>query len=537
MSARSRQAPSCLARPRDIFWPERKNSSGVPLMETTARAALLQQMEQALTPGYDVGPIVDGQETVGGPNATNVACPHDWRERIGTVRVATPAQVEAAIASATAAAHSWDKLGAPARARMLDYAADTVERDRARLMAVLVREGGKTLPAALAEVREAADLLRYYAAEARRMMSGPLLLKGTTGETNTLELRPRGPFACIAPWNFPLAIFMGQIAAALAAGNPVLAKPAEETPITAYLAVKLFHEAGVPKNVLHLLPGGGSVGAALVKSPRVKGVAFTGGNDTAWAIQKALAERRGEIIPFIAETGGINAMIADSSALTEQVVRDVVRSAYDSAGQRCSAARVLFVQEDVANRTIRMLTGAIEALDIGDPFDYATDIGPVINEAAQDSLEAHKVRMQAEGRELIDLRLPETCRTGTYVTPAAYEIERMGILDKRGLRAHPARRALRPRPHRQGRGRRQRIGLRPHHRGAQPHQRGGGLRRRARPRRQPLRQPQSDRRRPGRTAVRRRGPVGHRAQGRRPELCRPLCHRARPHDRHYGHRR
>jgi RHH-type proline utilization regulon transcriptional repressor/proline dehydrogenase/delta 1-pyrroline-5-carboxylate dehydrogenase len=419
-----------LARPRDIFWPERKNSSGVPLAETTARAALLQQMEQALTPGYDVGPIVDGQETVGGPNATKVSCPHDWRERIGTVRVATPAQVEAAIASATAAAHSWDKLGAPARARMLDYAADTVERDRARLMAVLVREGGKTLPAALAEVREAADLLRYYAAEARRMMSGPLLLKGTTGETNTLELRPRGPFACIAPWNFPLAIFMGQIAAALAAGNPVLAKPAEETPITAYLAVKLFHEAGVPKNVLHLLPGGGSVGAALVKSSHVKGVAFTGGNDTAWAIQKALAERRGEIIPFIAETGGINAMIADSSALTEQVVRDVVRSAYDSAGQRCSAARVLFVQEDVANRTIRMLAGAIEALDIGDPFDYATDIGPVINEAAQDSLEAHKVRMQAEGRELIDLRLPENCRTGTYVTPAAYEIERMGILDK-----------------------------------------------------------------------------------------------------------
>jgi RHH-type proline utilization regulon transcriptional repressor/proline dehydrogenase/delta 1-pyrroline-5-carboxylate dehydrogenase len=419
-----------LARPRDIFWPERKNSAGVALADTAVRTALVQQMEHALTPGFEVGPIIDGMETVGDAQAINVVCPHDWRQRIGTVRVTTPTQVEAAIKSAAQAAHGWDKLGAPARARILDYTADMVERDRARLMAVLVREGGKTLPAALAEVREASDLLRYYAAEARRLMSTPMLLKGPTGETNTLELRPRGPFACIAPWNFPLAIFIGQIAAALAAGNTVLAKPAEETPVTAFLAVKLFHEAGVPKDVLHLLPGGCSVGAALVKSPLVKGVAFTGGNDTAWAIQKALADRRGEIVPFIAETGGINAMIADSSALTEQIVRDVVRSAYDSAGQRCSALRVLFVQDDVANRTIRMLTGAIEALDMGDPFDYATDIGPVINETAQDSLEAHKVRMQASGRELIDVRLPENCRTGTYVTPAAYEIERMDVLDR-----------------------------------------------------------------------------------------------------------
>ncbi len=196
-------------------------------METTARAALLQQMEQALTPGFDVGPIVDGQETVGGPNATKVPCPHDWRERIGTVRVATPAQVEAAIASATAAAHSWDKLGAPARARMLDYAADTVERDRARLMAVLVREGGKTLPAALAEVREAADLLRYYAAEARRIDERAAAAQRHDGRNQHAGAAPARPFACIAPWNFPLAIFMGQIAAALVAGNPVLAKPAE----------------------------------------------------------------------------------------------------------------------------------------------------------------------------------------------------------------------------------------------------------------------------------------------------------------------
>ncbi len=329
-----------------------------------------------------------------------------------------------------ARAHGWDRLGGPARAKVLDLAADMFERDRARLMAVLIREAGKTIPAAQAEVRETADLLRYYAVEARRLLSAAAPLKGPTGEQNAIELRARGPFACIAPWNFPLAIFVGQIAAALAAGNPVLAKPAEQTPITAMLAVRILHEAGVPKTVLHLLPGSGAVGAALVKSPKIKGVAFTGGNEAAWSIQKALADRKGAIVPFIAETGGLNAMIADSSALPEQVVRDAVTSAFDSAGQRCSALRVLFVQEEIATRTLRMLTGAIEALDVGDPFDYATDIGPVIDEAAQDTLEAHKVRMQRDGRELIDVRLPTDCRAGTYVTPACYEIDRMALLDR-----------------------------------------------------------------------------------------------------------
>jgi RHH-type proline utilization regulon transcriptional repressor/proline dehydrogenase/delta 1-pyrroline-5-carboxylate dehydrogenase len=194
--------------------------------------------------------------------------------------------------------------------------------------------------------------------------------------------------------------------------------------------VRLLHEAGVPTDVLHLLTGTGAVGAALVKSPKVKGIAFTGGNEAAWAIQKALADRKADMVPFIAETGGLNAMIADSSALPEQVVRDAVRSAFDSAGQRCSALRVLFVQEEIASRTIRMLTGAIEALDVGDPFDYATDVGPVIDEAAQDALEAHKVRMQRDARELIDLRLPTDCRAGTYVTPACYEIDSMGRLER-----------------------------------------------------------------------------------------------------------
>jgi RHH-type transcriptional regulator, proline utilization regulon repressor / proline dehydrogenase / delta 1-pyrroline-5-carboxylate dehydrogenase len=211
----------------------------------------------------------------------------------------------------------------------------------------------------------------------------------------------------------------------------VLAKPAPQTPITAYLAVQLLHEAGVPAQALHLLVGGPSVGAALVRDTRIAGVAFTGSNETAWEIQKGPAERRGPIVPFIAETGGINAMIADSSALPEQVIRDVVRSAYDSAGQRCSATRVLFLQSDIADRMIKMLTGAIEQLDIGDPFDFGTDIGPVIDIAAQDRLEAHKARMSREAiTTLIDRKVPRDCLAGTYVGPAAYEIDRIGRLDR-----------------------------------------------------------------------------------------------------------
>jgi RHH-type proline utilization regulon transcriptional repressor/proline dehydrogenase/delta 1-pyrroline-5-carboxylate dehydrogenase len=419
-----------LPRPRDIFWPERKNASGIALTDMAARGALVAQMEAALASPFDVGPIVSGEATTGGAGAGQIMCPHDQRVRIGTTRIASPVQVDAAIGLAVNATHNWDRLGGPARAKVLELAAEMIERDRAKLMAVLVREAGKTIHDAQAEVREAVDFLRYYAIEARRLMSAPMQLKGTTGEVNALELRGRGPFACIAPWNFPLAIFVGQVAAALAAGNSVLAKPAEQTPIVAFLATKILHEAGVPKDVLHLLPGGAAVGAALVKDPRVRGIAFTGSNETGWSIQKALTDRRGEIVPFIAETGGLNAMIADSSALNEQVVRDALHSAFDSAGQRCSAARVLFVQEEVAERTIGMLTGAIAALDVGDPFDYATDIGPVIDEASQDNLEAHKVRMQREARLLIDLKLPEECRVGTYVAPAAYEIERMSVLER-----------------------------------------------------------------------------------------------------------
>ena len=419
-----------LPKPSDILGPERRNSAGLALGESAVRGVLLAEMGAELAPSFTAGPIVNGLAITGADTARLVSCPHDRRERVGTVVEATQADIETAVASATAALHAWDRRGGPDRAALLEKIADLMERNRPRLMAIIVREAGKTLDGAQGDVREAVDFLRYYASEARRLFSGAVTLPGPTGERNRLELRARGPFACIAPWNFPLAIFTGQIAAALAAGNTVLAKPAGQTPITAFLAVELMHAAGIPKDVLHLLPGGGAVGAALVKDRRVKGIAFTGSNATAWAIQSALAERRGDIIPFIAETGGINAMIADSSALPEQVVRDAVRSAFDAAGQRCSAARVLFLQAEIADRVVAMLAGAVEALDIGDPLDYATDIGPVIDHAAQDMLEAHKVRMQRQARQIVDVRMPEACRVGTYVTPAVYEIERLDRLDR-----------------------------------------------------------------------------------------------------------
>jgi RHH-type proline utilization regulon transcriptional repressor/proline dehydrogenase/delta 1-pyrroline-5-carboxylate dehydrogenase len=320
-------------------------------------------------------------------------------------------------------------MGGEARAEILDRAADLFEEDRASLMALMVREAGKTLVNAQSDLREAVDHLRYSAAEARRSFAAPVELKGPTGERNELSLHGRGVFACISPWNFPLAIFTGQIAGALAAGNAVAAKPAEQTPLAAARAVRHLHAAGVPADVLHLLPGRGeTVGAALIGDPRIDGVAFTGGTDTGRRINRQLAARDGPIVKLIAETGGQNCMIVDSSALPEQVVDDALSSAFDSAGQRCSALRVLFLQEDVADTMLAMLLGAARELKIGDPFDYATDVGPVIDEDARAALEAHKARMRKEARELIDLPLPEATSRGTFVSPAIYQISSLKLL-------------------------------------------------------------------------------------------------------------
>ena len=289
-----------------------------------------------------------------------------------------------------------------------------IEAAREELLFLLAREGGKTLSDGIAEIREAADYCRWYAMHARRDFATPRELAGPTGERNTWALGGRGVFAAISPWNFPLAIFTGQVAAALAAGNAVAAKPAEQTPLIAARAVALLLEAGAPRTALALLPGDGSVGQMLVSDRRIAGVAFTGGTETARVIARSLADRSGPIIPFIAETGGINAMIVDSSALAEQVVADVLTSAFGSAGQRCSALRLLCLQDDIADRVLHMLHGAAEALVIGDPLDPATDIGPVIDNDARTSLEHAAAQL---GTPLFTLPLPAGTEHGSFFAP------------------------------------------------------------------------------------------------------------------------
>ena len=417
--------------PPDLFLPERKNSLGLPLWDRATREPLLRAMAATLAEPATANPLVAGEEVEQGGEVTWITSPHDRRVVVGVCRSASPEAIDRALAAAKSAADAFDRVGGEARAAMLDRAADLFEADRPALMALMVREAGKTLANAQGDLREAVDHLRYAAAQARLKFAAPRLLRGPTGEENALSRHGRGVFAAISPWNFPLAIFTGQVAGALAAGNAVVAKPAEQTPLVAARAVRLLHQAGVPPDVLHLLPGKGeTVGAALVKDPRVDGVVFTGGTDTGIAINRALAARDGPIVKLIAETGGLNAMIVDSSALPEQVVDDALASAFDSAGQRCSALRVLFLQEDVAGEILRMLIGAARELKIGDPLDYATDVGPVIDQDSLAALQAHKARMRKEARELLDLPLSADHAHGTYVAPAIYGIPSIGMLKR-----------------------------------------------------------------------------------------------------------
>ena len=416
--------------PPDLFMPDRPNSAGLPLWDDSRRDALLADIRAALEKPHEAGPIV-GEEAVQTAEVIEIRSPHDRRVLVGCSAEAHQFNIDRALALSQAASVEWDRRGGTARAEVLERAADLFEADRAGLMALLVREAGRTLPDALSEVREAVDFLGYYAVEARRKFAKPDRLKGVTGERNDLTLHGRGVFACISPWNFPLAIFTGQVAASLAAGNAVVAKPAEQTPLIAARAVALLHRAGVPGDVLHLLPGRGDVvGAALVRDLRVQGVAFTGGTDTGIAINRALAARDGPIARLIAETGGLNAMIVDSSALPEQVVDDALASAFNSAGQRCSALRILCLQEDIADATLDMLLGAARELRVGDPLDYATDVGPVIDNDARSVLEEHKRRMRATQRELLDLPLKPAQAHGTFVAPSIYEIAAFDVLTR-----------------------------------------------------------------------------------------------------------
>jgi RHH-type proline utilization regulon transcriptional repressor/proline dehydrogenase/delta 1-pyrroline-5-carboxylate dehydrogenase len=415
--------------PPKLFAPARKNSLGLPLWERSIRAPLLTEIESALKKPAVAGPIVSGREVETGGDVIEITAPHDRRVIVGTCRTANESSIDVALSAAKRACEDWGRRGGVARGELLERAGDLFEADRTHLMALMVREAGKTLDNAQADLREAVDFLRYYAAEARAKFEMPRVMVGPTGERNQLTLDGRGVFAAISPWNFPLAIFTGQIAGALAAGNAVVAKPAEQTPLVAARAVRLLHKAGIPGDVLHLLPGRGEVvGAALVGDARVDGVVFTGGTDTGRAINRTLAARDGPIPKLIAETGGLNAMIVDSSALPEQVVDDALASAFDSAGQRCSALRVLFLQDDIADWTLEMLVGAARELKLGDPLDYATDVGPVIDADAKAVLEAHKAKMRKEARELLDLPLGEAHAHGTFVAPAIYEIPKIGVL-------------------------------------------------------------------------------------------------------------
>lgn len=332
------------------------------------------------------------------------------------------------IVQAQQAFPAWAGTPVEERAVILERAADLLEADLTTWMRLCAREAGKTLADGVAEVREAADFCRYYAAQARALFA-PEALTSPTGEDNVLSLHPRGVFACISPWNFPLAIFIGQVVAALATGNTVIAKPAEQTPGIAQRAVETLHAAGVPKDVLHCVPGAGeTVGAALVADLRIAGVVFTGGTDTAKRIASALASRLGPIVPLIAETGGQNCMVVDSSALPEQAVDDIITSAFGSAGQRCSALRVLFVQNDIADNLLQLLAGAMQELRVGDPLDPTTDIGPVIDAQAQTALLVHIEEMKRSARLIAQAPSPST--QGHFVVPHAFEIANIDVLER-----------------------------------------------------------------------------------------------------------
>ncbi|WP_426192521.1 trifunctional transcriptional regulator/proline dehydrogenase/L-glutamate gamma-semialdehyde dehydrogenase [Massilia sp. DWR3-1-1] len=406
-----------IALPRQLFGAERRNSAGLDLTDENVLTSLASALS---TPrSYAAAPLIGAGAAPTGAPPRAVCNPAFHADVVGTVEDASAEQVEAALAAAAAAAAAWQAHSPATRAAMLARVADLFESHCPELMALAVREAGKSLPNAIAEVREAVDFLRYYAQQA-----------ATSAPATAL-----GPVVCISPWNFPLAIFTGQVAAALVAGNVVLAKPAEQTPLIAHRAVQLFHEGGVPLAALQLLPGRGDVvGAALTADARIKGVIFTGSTEVAQLINRTLAARaiaeHGEIA-LIAETGGQNALIVDSSALPEQVVQDALSSAFDSAGQRCSALRVLFLQEEIADKTLRMLKGAMQELRVGVPDRLAIDIGPVIDAEARDNLLAHIARLTATAKSHYSLELPASLtQNGTFVAPTVLEIGSLAELTK-----------------------------------------------------------------------------------------------------------
>jgi RHH-type proline utilization regulon transcriptional repressor/proline dehydrogenase/delta 1-pyrroline-5-carboxylate dehydrogenase len=410
--------------PRDLYAPERKNSPGMDFGDSAALRALLADIAEA-KPVRSAQSIIGGKERGG---AKRAVLSRSTGDAIGDVAEADETVAREAMAAAQQGFAHWRTMTVEHRAHILDRAGELLEQRRGAFIALLQSEGGKTLDDCVAEWREAIDYCRYYSVQARKTLK-PQMMPGPTGETNELRYRGRGVFVCIAPWNFPLAIFLGQVTAALAAGNTVVAKPAEQTPLIAYQAVRLLHEAGVPQSALHLVLGDGRIGAVLTGDARVAGVAFTGSTEVGRIINRALAAKDGPIVPFIAETGGINAMIVDATALPEQVTDDAVGSVFRSAGQRCSALRLLCVQEHVADHVFGMVAGAAATLRLGDPGDASTHVGPVIDAESKERLDAwitkHEKRVRYRWDS--DHSLPPR---GLFVPPTIIELSRASDLQE-----------------------------------------------------------------------------------------------------------
>ncbi|SER15732.1 L-proline dehydrogenase /delta-1-pyrroline-5-carboxylate dehydrogenase [Solimonas aquatica] len=408
-----------LPLPVALYGPSRRNSCGLSFADEPGLLQLAEELRGSL-PLARAEPLLAQNSAESAWQA--VRNPADTRQLLGHWRATAPEDLPAALQAAREAQPAWNARGVRARAALLEQAADALASARAEFLVLLVREAGKTLPDALAEWREAVDLLRYYASQAHTLMAAPQTLPGPTGEHNELQLHGRGVFVCISPWNFPLAIFSGQIAAALVTGNCVLAKSAEQTSLIAARMVQLLHACGLPRAVLQLLPGDGALGAALCALPQLAGVAFTGSLPVARSIARSLAGGEQALPVLIAETGGQNAMIVDSSALPEQVVKDALQSAFYSAGQRCSCLRILYLQEEIYERTVQMLIGAMQELGIGDPALLASDLGPLIDAPAQAALNAYAAQLRAERRVLAELSLPPETGAGYFFAPLLAQV-------------------------------------------------------------------------------------------------------------------
>ncbi|MDP1573877.1 MAG: bifunctional proline dehydrogenase/L-glutamate gamma-semialdehyde dehydrogenase PutA [Coxiellaceae bacterium] len=413
--------------PADIYPEHRKNSAGVDVSYRLALSGLVANIKPFEKHEWTASPF---SRVVIQEKTNPVLNPNDPLDIVGHVQLAAMADVGASLLNAEEAFFEWSATPVEKRAEILEKTAELMQAQQVEFFALLIREAGKTLFDAIAEVREAIDFCRYYAMMARDLLKD-VTLSGPTGESNTLRMHGLGTLICVSPWNFPLAIFTGQIAASLVAGNCVIAKPAAQTCLIAAKAVELFYEAGLSKAVLQLMPGSGSViGNALIASEKSAGVLFTGSTETAKNIQKTLANKNGPIVPLIAETGGINAMIVDSSALLEQVVQDAMVSAFGSAGQRCSALRVLFIQEEIADEFITMLAGAMQTWRVGNTNNLQNDVGPLIDVASQKVIRAHIEEMYQKAGFIAEMQLSDAALQGAFVAPVAFELPNLSLLQK-----------------------------------------------------------------------------------------------------------